>query len=406
MMNLAYGVGIDGLALQTGLSPVIDRPDRRMSLLRRAYHHFGRPRFKGSTGRAIMDLLGEWWTAEVANLREWRMATPRILGTYFGEDELSEAACIALYIHYAPGDGVSAMVLRQLEEYRALGFTIILVTMSKELGAAEIAQLKRLTALIVHRRNFSFDFGAWHDIASLVPTLAPDANELLLVNDSVCGPLHRLHSTVNDMRAQGEGLFGLTENLAPRPHLQSYFLLVRGTGVIADVVEFLRRFRPTAYKRGVIRRGEVRLTSWIRKRGHVVAAVYGYEAVEWIALHRPRTLQRLRSLFPAIAYAATREEWHDKLRTLPLNPTHALWYELVDDCGFPFLKTDLLSRNPIGIPDLMDWGDLIPSEHPELRLLIEEHLDQFEKDGQANQGGDPVAGCVPPRGWRRAHNCA
>jgi hypothetical protein len=379
MMNLAYGVGIEGLALQTGLSPVIDRPDRRMSLLRRAYNHFGRPRFKGSSGRAIMDLLGEWWTAEVANLREWRMATSRILGTYPGEDDLREAACIALYIHYAPGTGVSAMVLRQLEEYRALGFTIIFVTMSKGLEAVEIAQLRRLTGLIVHRRNFSFDFGAWHDVARLVPVLAPAATELLLVNDSVCGPLHKLHNIIFNVRACGEGLFGLTENLAPRPHLQSYFLLARGAGVIADVVEFLRKFRPTAYKRGVIRRGEVRLTSWIRERGHLVAAVYGYESVEWIALHRPRTLRRLRSLFPGLAGAATRAEWHERLRTLPLNPTHSLWYELVDDCGFPFLKTDLLARNQIGIPDLMDWGDLIPSDHPELRRLIEEHLWQRER---------------------------
>src|ERR1700744_159635 len=122
-MNLVYGADIDGMALQTGLSPVIDRPDRRMSLLRRAYNHFGRPRFKGSTTRAVSDLLGEWWTAQVANLQEWRLATPRVLGTYPGEDDLRQAACVALYIHYAPGSGVSAMVLRQLEEYRALGFT-------------------------------------------------------------------------------------------------------------------------------------------------------------------------------------------------------------------------------------------------------------------------------------------
>lgn len=114
-----------------------------------------------------------------------------------------------------------------------------------------------------------------------------------------------------------------------------------------------------------------------------MAAVYGYETVEWIALHRARTLRRLRLLFPAMACDMTTAGWRAGLRTVPLNPTHSLWYELVEDCGFPFLKTDLLARNPIGIPDLVDWGELVPPEQPELRCLLEEHLRQFAKCASA-----------------------
>lgn len=365
---------VDGVTSQAALSPVIDRPDRRMSLLQRCRNFISRPRFEGNFRRAATELAAEWWTAKRANFREWRNDTPRILKIRYGADDLRQATSVAIYVHYARNRCVSAMVRRQIEEYRALGFRVIFITVSEEISEVEIASLTEITALIMHRRNFSLDFGAWADVAAMLPVLAPEATELLLVNDSVCGPLHRLDKEVGSMRASGEGMFGLTENLAPRPHLQSYFLLVRGERAVADALAFLRKFRLTAYKRAVIRRGEVRLSYWMRKRGHLVAAVHGYSLVEWIALQQPRALARLRHVLPATADAAATSNWTTALRKSPLNPTHSLWYELVESCGFPFLKADLLIRNPAGVSDLDDWTDLIPAGSPELRSLIEEHL--------------------------------
>ncbi len=52
----------------------------------------------------------------------------------------------------------------------------------------------------------------------------------------------------------------------------------------------------------------------------------------------------------------------------PLNPTHALWRELVEELGFPFLKTDLLLANPDRISDLEAWPMLVhaPQQVPEI----------------------------------------
>jgi Rhamnan synthesis protein F len=378
-MTLAFSPVLYQPVAPAMLSPVVERPDRRLSFRRRLCAYICRPRLGGSLRRALLTLVREWLVAQAANLREWCSSEPRLLQTWTGDDNLAKARSVAIYIHYVAAGGVSEMVIRQIEEYRAQGFTIVFVSMCPKLQDRDLTRLRRITGLILWRRNFSLDFGAWHDVAPLLRTLAPAMTELLLVNDSVCGPLCRLDGVINSMRACGEGLFGLTENLAPRPHLQSYFLVARGTTVVSDTLRFLELFRPTAYKRAVIRYGEVRLSSWMRKRGHLVAAVHGYETVEHLALQRPRALDRLQILFPTLVKSGTRANWTQALQHFPLNPTHSLWYELVECCNFPFVKIDLLVRNPIGVPDTADWRELVSPARRELLPLIEDHLWQMTR---------------------------
>jgi hypothetical protein len=298
----------------------------------------------------------------------------RLLNTWTGTDPLLHASSVAIYIHYSPCNRVSEMVLRQVKEYRSHGFTVIFVSMCGSLDMRDLERLRGITGLILLRRNFALDFGAWHDVIPLLRGIAPDLRELLLVNDSVCGPLTSMFRIFKRFRARGDGLFGLTENLAPRPHLQSYFLLARGKSAVADLMCFVGRLRLSSYKRTIIRRGEVRLSSWMRGRGHLVASPHGYEAVEWLALQRPRALRRLRTIFPNAGTAESNGEWFEELRHFPVNPTHSFWYELVECCGFPFLKTEMLMRNPQGLIDVDDWCQLVSTGHNDMRKLIQDHL--------------------------------
>ncbi|WP_158747194.1 rhamnan synthesis F family protein [Acidisphaera sp. L21] len=353
------------------LSPVVDRPDRRMHFNIRLRNYLTRVRYRGSLLTAAATLTREWVTAKAADLAERWRGEPRITQILTGEDVLEGAPLVAMYVHYAPVPDVSAMVLGQLRAYRALGFRIVFVSMAPRLPQSALAELLPLVARVVMRRNTGLDFGAWQDMLPLLNLGA--LTELLLVNDSVCGPFLPLEPVFGLMRHAGDGLFGLTENLAPRPHLQSYLLLARGAAAIADIGLFLRRYRQTAHKRAVVRHGEIALTGWMRRRGHMVAACFGYEAVEQEALQTARALQRLARMFPrlfpdGVTDAATMRK---ALHHYPLNPAHSLWFELIESCGFPFLKTELLLRNPIRIPDLSSWRMMVPP----LRLaMVEAHL--------------------------------
>ena len=369
-----------GILPQGRLSPVVDRPDRRTSPWLRARSFLARPRFGGSVLRATLALLREECTALRRDIAEAMDQTPRLTAVHTGIAGLARAGSVAAFIHYAPIAAVSGMVLRRIEALRAQGFAVVFISNAPGIPPVALARLRALCGLVVIRRNHGLDFGAWHDVAPLLRRAAPAMQELLLVNDSVCGPFREEAPILQGIRAAGHGLFGLTENLAPRPHLQSYWLLGRGRPVVADLLRFLERFTVTASKRRTIRKGEVLLSAWMRRRGHRVAAWCGYEEVEAAALRRVAARRRLRALYPFLFHdipvnapgESALMRW--ALQERPLNATHAFWRELVEDFGFPFVKTDLVLRNPLGLADALDWRLLLPADGRATDVLVSSHL--------------------------------
>ena len=43
---------------------------------------------------------------------------------------------------------------------------------------------------------------------------------------------------------------------------------------------------------------------------------------------------------------------------VPLNPTADLWRQLLLG-GFPFIKVELLRKNPTAVPDVADWRSVV-----------------------------------------------
>ncbi|MGI4807107.1 MAG: rhamnan synthesis F family protein, partial [Janthinobacterium lividum] len=353
------------------LHEVVDRPDRQISQIERAWGFLRRPKFRGSLVRAGLILARDWFAAAIADLNLRFRAEPTIVwlqNGIGGEDALLSVRSLALYVHYSPSGHVSEMVHDQIDAYRRLGFTVLFVTMAPEMTADAIARLSESCALIVRRHNHGLDFGAWHDLVPIIQARAPQLEEMLLVNDSICGPLRPLEPVLSVFRGAGNGLFGLSENLAPRPHLQSYFLLIRGFRAIADALAFLTAFKPTGDKRRTIRRGEVAFTVWMRRRGHAIAAFCGYDRVERAALGHAVARERVRILYPwrfagiAADLASDPDAMCLALRKSPLNATHLFWRELVEDFGLPFVKTDLLLRNPLGVSDPLDWRSVVSED--------------------------------------------
>ena len=57
-----------------------------------------------------------------------------------------------------------------------------------------------------------------------------------------------------------------------------------------------------------------------------------------------------------------------------IDPTHHAWQCLIERFGFPFIKRDLLPRNPNGIAGLEGWHGLVPDDAPVGRDVIAAHL--------------------------------
>lgn len=287
---------------------------------------------------------------------------------------------VALFVHFSPDGRISRMVRRQLETYDRLGFETVFLSNAPGIAEADWQEARARVALAVHRRNFALDFGAWQDVAPLVLRRWPQAEELLLVNDSVLGPIRPLDPVFAAMRAAGPGVFGLLESIQGGPHLQSWFLLARGREVVADLVAFLAALRLSVSKWHVVQRGELRLARAMRQRGHRVAAVYSYAALLERALSDPAEraylaaalpwLEPRRALPEAEAVAAMRL----RLLRRPVNPAHLFWRVLYGPAGCPLIKTELIRRNPGRLPGVEVWRELVPPDPPCPLPEIEAHL--------------------------------
>jgi hypothetical protein len=309
-------------------------------------------------------------------LRKFRRRGPSITRAEIGADRRPSPKSVALYVHYAPDGTVSEMVLCQLRLLRASGFAIVFATGAAHVPDAGWDAVKDIAALVVQRQNFGLDFGAWSDLVPEVRRRWPSLDELLLANDSVLGPLFPLDAIVDAMRSGGAGLFGLTESLQGGPHLQSYLLLARGHAAAHDLLGFLDRLYITHSKWLLIQMSEIRLARWMRTRGHRVAALFGYERVIEAALAQPEErvrlaasharLQGLAELSPTEAQAV--------LMNWPLNPTHHLWHTLVTQMHSPFIKTELVRRNPGRLPGVSEWPAAVPADAPCSLPILRAHL--------------------------------
>lgn len=288
----------------------------------------------------------------------------------------ADATRILVYVHYSATGSVSEMVRNQLELLRQAGFATLFVSMATRIPEDDWQAIRRLCALVVHRRNFGLDFGAWRDLMPEVRRRWPDVAELMLANDSVLGPIHPLAPVINALREGGDGLFGLTESLQGGSHLQSYMLLARGRSAIIDLMHFIEHMRVSYSKWLTVQRGEVRLARWMRSRGHRVAALFGYDRLVQVAVADPQERRRLAATYRRFRDLSrlSNDEAAAMLHERPLNPTHHLWYILATRFHFPFVKTELVLRNPGRLPGVADWSNIVPPDSACTVALIRAHL--------------------------------
>jgi hypothetical protein len=298
-----------------------------------------------------------------------------------GRDPQPHARSVALFVHYAASGRISEMVLRQLHLLAEDGFAVVFITMAKSIAEADWRAVRDVAALVAQRRNFGRDFGAWHDLIGEARHRWPLADEIMLVNDSILGPIRCPRPVFAALREGGPGLFGLTESVQGGPHLQSYLLLARGRAAAGDLARFLAAFRPSQSKWLVVQRGELRLARWMRARGHRVAALFGYQRLLDATLSDPAELVQISGSHPLLREieALSPKARAALLRAHPLNPTQHLWMALVRKLGFPFLKTELVRRNPGHLPNVDNWPTLVPPDAPCPVAVIRAHLESLDQ---------------------------
>jgi lipopolysaccharide biosynthesis protein len=297
----------------------------------------------------------------VASLRHRR--TSFIRARHAGTRPLVGSAKAAVFVHYDRAGRVHDYVLGYLQALCDAGCAVVVVSNAPRLDAAALRRLLPRSALVLHRRNVGYDFGAYKDGLAELGDLTR-FESVVLANDSVYGPLFDLCPLLARCDASAD-LWGMTDSRARRYHLQSYFLVL-GPRALASpqLAAFWRSVRPVHSREWVIRKYEIGLTQTARRAGLSCAALYDYAGL-------------------VAARGDTGVRHGGKL-----NPMLAFWDELIANRRCPFIKRELLMYNPLRLPNVGRWEEVIRRVSPYDIDLIQDHMRDLR--GPVRGGLKPV----------------
>ena len=296
-----------------------------------------------------------------------------------GDDPCATARRAVLFCHFDKHGRIADYVVHYVQELRAAGFRIYFLSNSPKIQESEIAKVLPHVCEAIWRRNIGFDFGAYKDgIAHLAARGLTELDGLLLANDSVYGPLFPLRETFERGEALGTDFWGITDSWERRWHLQSYFLYFGRRALESQhFLDFFLHSLPYFHTReGLIRYGEVLLSTFLSKAGLRSRAIFEYNDI--IARYmrgaigkKNRAYRRRRTIpysYPTQSFLIGRMATDN-----PVNATHFFW-DLLIGLRCPFIKRDLLSYNPGHIENIYLWQNHIARHSDYDTALIANHL--------------------------------
>jgi hypothetical protein len=270
---------------------------------------------------------------------------------------------VVLFMHFDRHGGVRPQLLSYMREFADSGRAVVFITNAGRLKPEAEAALRQICSAIIIRRNRGYDFGAWRDGIEHLGLPRADTTELILVNDSVFGPLRPIGDILEKLDYGIADVWGLTESWQSRYHLQSFFLAFGPAALRSSAfAKFWAAVYPVPAKSYIVKIYEVGITQAMLKGGLRCAAVWKYNALT--SLVEGETLERLLAvevseLGKTDPIHITRRLQVMKVRDcvarrIAMNPTSDLWRQLLLS-GFPFIKRELLRDNPTDVQDIGDW---------------------------------------------------
>jgi hypothetical protein len=241
---------------------------------------------------------------------------------------------------YSASGEVNSSVEAYLRDLKSSGFSVVFVTTAKTLTRRAEAILASLCHKVIIRTNFSLDFGSWALALRMVPIPA-NATSVLICNDSCAGPLVSIDHLLARMSFDEADMWGITDTPEVAEHLQSYFLLLSPQVFkSAAFDDFWQGFEYTADKWDLILKNEIGFSTRMRAAGFRLRALVPYDRLAALVRSAPR-------------YVPEREVL---ARMGAVNPSLVLWRPAVEEYGLPFLKKELLMRDPF---ETLQWADLM-----------------------------------------------
>jgi len=293
---------------------------------------------------------------------------------------------LVVFSHADRWNRVDDYVIHHLRQLAALGFHILFVS-TAHLKKEDLTRLREFCYGIWEREKLGHDFAAYQE-AMLSVAKEPRYRRIVLTNDGVYGPFRDLAPIFTAMEARNLDVWSMTDSLQNEYHLQSSFLVLNRQAIEHEVMTQFWRMQKFRAENRYVEEAEGELAFSRACKGAVLLTGAWAEyrqvarrALEDIAIRLERLRQGreqpspmtldVNSMSDVLAEDRLRHFSRDLLIT-PCDPAHELWNYLIQDFGHPYLKVDLMKRNPARVMNLWMMETVIPESFPV--ALIENHL--------------------------------
>ena len=219
---------------------------------------------------------------------------------------------LCIYVNYSACDRLRPDVIWQLKEI-SRHYRIIFVTTSGPSLATDplFESLKEHTLEIIFRENIGYDFGSWKAGILANYNLIYNSESLLLMNDSLYGPITSTEQLFNQVLNSSTDVTCMTLNHVGGTHAQSYFVSYnQSVFKSADFSSFWKTIPIYCDKFQLIKNCEMRWSHHLLNTGKTISALYDTGSFG--------------------------------------NQTHIDWRLLIEKHDCPFIKNELILKNPVG----------------------------------------------------------
>ncbi|MDH4984417.1 rhamnan synthesis F family protein [Aminobacter anthyllidis] len=243
-----------------------------------------------------------------------------------------EGKKVCLFVCFAPNGELRQHALHFMRELRRQGYLVFALAANDRSDLETLDPGTDICDGLAARENIGYDFALWATALLHDPRLFA-AHELLLVNDSLVGPLLPLDGLFKNIEKTETDIVGLVDSYQHNYHCQSFFFLLRSTAITSGIfMNFIKSINSFADKDEVIREYELKFYSTM------VAGGLSFNVQ-----------------FPTARLGKGK------------NPTVQYWRELLK-LGFPFVKLQVVQKNPL-MDDLSDMTETL-SRHADDAHII------------------------------------
>lgn len=269
---------------------------------------------------------------------------------------------LVLFAHHDDEGKIDDYVLYHLEKLRDCKCNIVFIS-KNNIISDELSRIELLADIIAIREDVGRDFGAWRDayIYLRQNKLLNSINEIILLNDSVYGPLFDLKKSIFDnSKFINVDIVGVTDSWDRKYHLQSYFLWFRNAGMLY-LDSFFEDYRRSNDREVIIDRYEVGLSQQAITKGLSLESLCETQELQTLLINRINN---------GICQPICMNRYVDGL-SQDACQTHFMWKELVEEMQCPYMKRDLLAFNRNHFFDVYSWRSVVSnlSDYPTNLIL-------------------------------------